>query len=236
MSTVRRDTRRHEKSSRAERQDRRTSNDGLEGAVAASAAAVTGRTSRQIRTPTASASPPKNNGSSANSSPMKKNISASSNQRVRRAEVSDSSSSEDGSDEDEWTMDGMDDDSDTDDVEHDEKKETKKPKKKKVKKSEQQLSGHFSDSGDMHLLIRRAMLYWNCSANAADIADAPFHQERLNGALAAVQATNIQGLRETASTIFEGEFMRKKLAESASTADKVNTLTHHDASCRRTKV
>ena len=151
-----------------------------------------------------------------------------------RTRVNDAATESSAKHDTEEDVDGMDDD--MDDVEHDEKKETENPKKKKAKKSEQQLSGHFSDSGDMHLLIRRAMLYWNCSANAADIADAPFHQERLNGALAAVQATNIQGLRETASTIFEGEFMRKKLAESASTADKVNTLTHHDASCRRTKV
>jgi hypothetical protein len=37
---------------------------------------------------------------------MKKNMSASSNRRVRRAEVTDSSSSEDGSDEDEMAVSG----------------------------------------------------------------------------------------------------------------------------------
>ncbi len=113
---------------------------------------------------------------------------------------------------------------DIDDVD-DEMKETEKPRKKKAKKSEEQVSGHFPDTGGMHLLIRRATLYWNCSASAADIADALFHQERLLRVLAAIQDTNMQGLRDTASTIVRGEFMRKKFAEAAAAADKVNTFS-----------
>ena len=100
-----------DKSSRAERLDRRTSNNGLEGAVAA--AAVTSRPANKLRTPSVSASPPKNNlkGSSANSSPIKKRSSSSSAQakRARPSVSSEHSSDEDGPqklDEDEVTVTG----------------------------------------------------------------------------------------------------------------------------------
>ena len=104
-----------------------------------------------------------------------------------------------------------------------ETKEVKKPKKKKTK-SEQPVREYFSETGEMHILMRRATLYWNCLSASIDIADPASHQERLKGALVAVQAYNMQGLRDRASSIFVGEFMRKNMADAASAADKVNTF------------
>ncbi len=75
----------------------------------------------------------------------------------------------------------------------------------------------------MHLLMRRATLYWNCSQSAVDITDPSAHEERLKGALIAVQATNMQGLRNRAPSIFIREFMQKNMVEAAGAADKVNT-------------
>jgi hypothetical protein len=105
--------------------------------------------------------------------------------------------------------------------------EAKKPRKKKKAKSDQPVREHLSDTGDMHLLMRRATLFWNCSPSAVDIADAPAHQERLKGALIAVQTTNMQGLRDRAPSIFVGEFMRKNMTEAAGAADKVNTISSY---------
>ena len=67
-----------------------------------------------------------------------------------RTRVNDAATESSAKHDTEEDVHGMDDD--MDDVEHDEKKETENSKMKKAKKSEQQLSGHFSDSGDMHLL------------------------------------------------------------------------------------
>ena len=101
--------------------------------------------------------------------------------------------------------------------------EVKKPRKKKTK-SEQPVREYFSETGEMNILMRRATLYWNCLSASIDIADPASHQERLKGALVAVQAYNMQGLRDRASSIFVGEFMRKNMADAASAADKVNTF------------
>ncbi len=88
---------------------------------------------------------------------------------------------------------------------------------------------YFMQSGETHALIRRSTLFWNTSTSAAVIADAAFHQERLKRALAAVQATYMLGLRERASSIFVGEFMRKNLLEAALHADKVISIYMHAA-------
>ena len=106
------------------------------------------------------------------------------------------------------------------------KKGKGEPSKKKNKATKIE---HFSDTGSMHVLNRRFTPFWNCSELAVEIAVAPSHDERQKGALLAVQAYNLNGLRAKAPTIFVGDFMRHNMQQAAGTADKVKTIYMHSA-------
>ena len=101
------------------------------------------------------------------------------------------------------------------------KKKRARVSTKSVKKSE-----HFAEPGSIHALIRRATPFWNSSDTAVDISDPGSHPERLKGSLAAVQGYNINGLRAQAPSIFDKDFMRHGMQQTASTADKVKTILY----------
>jgi hypothetical protein len=93
-------------------------------------------------------------------------------------------------------------------------------------------SEHFAETGATHALIGRATPFWNSSdtaLTAVDIFDPASHDERLKGALAAVQAYNINGLRAQAPSIFVKNFMQHSMQQAASSANKVKTIYIHVA-------
>ena len=79
----------------------------------------------------------------------------------------------------------------------------------------------FGDGGPLHALTRRTVPIWNCSSSAVDVGEAVNHVPRLNGAKLAAEAWNINGMRNKASEVMKGEFLRKSLYGVAQHADKV---------------
>ena len=108
--------------------------------------------------------------------------------------------------------------------------EGKKGRREKGKKKKASVkSEYFSETGSTHALIRRASPFWNSSDLAVDISDPACHEARLKGALAAVQAYNMNGLRAKGPSVFVGDFMQVNMQQAASSADKVKTIYMHAA-------
>ena len=100
-------------------------------------------------------------------------------------------------------------------------KDRKRPRKSGGK-SKERADHHFKGTGQLHALTRRAVVIWNASAGAVDVADSAHHEDRLNGARLAVEAFNILGLRGTASEFMKGDYLHESLFGFAQHADKVN--------------
>ncbi len=79
----------------------------------------------------------------------------------------------------------------------------------------------FGEGGPLHALTRRTVPIWNCSASAVDVGESVNHIPRLNGAKLAVEAWNINEMRNKTSEVMNGEFLRKSLYGVAQHADKV---------------
>ena len=79
----------------------------------------------------------------------------------------------------------------------------------------------FGDGGPLHALTRRTVPIWNCSSSAVDVGDSVSHVLRLNGAKLAAMAWNINGMRDKASAVMTGDFLRPSLFGVAQHADKV---------------
>ena len=79
----------------------------------------------------------------------------------------------------------------------------------------------FGDGAPLHALTRCTVPIWNCSASAVDVGESVNYLQRLNGAKLATEAWNINGLRDKASELLTGEFLRPSLYGVAQHADKV---------------
>ena len=79
----------------------------------------------------------------------------------------------------------------------------------------------FGDGAPLHALTLRTVPIWNCSSSAVDVGESVNHLLRLNGAKLAAKAWNINGMRNKASEVMKGDFLRKSLYGVAQHADKV---------------
>ena len=98
---------------------------------------------------------------------------------------------------------------------------TKKRTRRSGKGKEVDPDKVFGVGGPLHALTRRTVPIWNCSASAVDVGEAVNHVPRLNGAKLAAEAWNINGMRNKASEVMKGQFLRKSLYGVAQHADKV---------------
>ena len=154
--------------------------------------------------------------------------------RAKEARAKEARAEEACMDDDAYgTEDGDDDDAEDDNGGEratDLEPETESKKRQKVRGPNKTVkSEHFAETGATHALIRRATPFWNSSDTAVDVFDSASHDERLKGALAAVLAYNINGLRAQAPSIFVKDFMRHSMQQAASSADKVKTIYIHAA-------
>ena len=105
------------------------------------------------------------------------------------------------------------------------KKAKATPRKRRPKNVTNGLcDAHFTGPGKFHALTRGALVMWNCSSSAVDVAESAGHAERLSLAKRAVEGFNILGFREQAKTFMLGDYMRSNLANVAKHADQVNVL------------
>ena len=88
---------------------------------------------------------------------------------------------------------------------------TKKRSRKSGKVKEVDPDKVFGDGAPLHALTRRTVPIWNCSSSAVDVGESVNHLQRLNGAKLAAEACNINGMRDKASEVMTGEFLRKSL-------------------------
>ena len=79
----------------------------------------------------------------------------------------------------------------------------------------------FGIGAPMHALTRCTVPIWNCSASAVDFSESVNYLQRLSGAKLAAMAWNINGMRDKASEVMIGEFLRPSLFGVAQHADKV---------------
>jgi len=98
---------------------------------------------------------------------------------------------------------------------------TKKRTRRSGKGKEVDPDKVFGDGGPLHALTRRTVPIWNCSASAVDVGESVNHVPRLNGAKLAAEAWNINGMRDKASEVMTGDFLRPSLYGVAQHADKV---------------
>ena len=98
---------------------------------------------------------------------------------------------------------------------------TKKRTRRSGKGKEVDPDKVFGDGGPLHALTRRTVPIWNCSSSAVDVGDSVSHVLRLNGAKLAAMAWNINGMRDKASAVMTGDFLRPSLFGVAQHADKV---------------
>jgi hypothetical protein len=98
---------------------------------------------------------------------------------------------------------------------------TKKRSRKSGKGKEVDPDKVFGDGAPLHALTRRTVPIWNCSSSAVDVGESVIHLLRLNGAKLAAMAWNINGMRDKASEVMIGEFLRPSLFGVAQHADKV---------------
>ena len=69
----------------------------------------------------------------------------------------------------------------------------------------------FGDGAPLHALTRRTVPIWNCSASAVDVGESVNYLQRLNGAKLAAMAWNLNGMRDKASEVTIGDFLRPSL-------------------------
>ena len=98
---------------------------------------------------------------------------------------------------------------------------TKKRSRKSGKGKEVDPDKVFGDGAPLHALTRCTVPIWNSSASAVDVGESVNYLQRLNGAKLATEAWNINGLRDKASELLTGEFLRPSLYGVAQHADKV---------------
>ena len=98
---------------------------------------------------------------------------------------------------------------------------TKKRSRKSGKGKEVDPDKVFGDGAPLHSLTRCTVPIWNSSASAVDVGESVNYQQRLSGAKLAAMAWNINGMRDKASEVMIGEFLRPSLYGVAQHADKV---------------
>ena len=98
---------------------------------------------------------------------------------------------------------------------------TKKRSRRSGKVKEVDPDKVFGYGGPLHALTRRTVPIWNCSSSAVDVGESVNCLQRLNGAKLAAKAWNINGMRDKASEVMTGEFLRSSLYGVAQHADKV---------------
>ena len=95
---------------------------------------------------------------------------------------------------------------------------TKKRSRKSGKVKEVDPDKVFGDGAPLHALTRRTVPIWNCSSSAVEVGESVSHVLRLNGAKLAATAN---GMRDKASEVMTGDFLRPSLYGVAQHADKV---------------
>ena len=98
---------------------------------------------------------------------------------------------------------------------------TKKRSRKSGKGKEVDPDKVFGDGAPLHSLTRCTVPIWNSSASAVDVGESVNYIQRLNGAKLAAMAWNINGMRDKASEVMIGDFLRPSLFGVAQHADKV---------------
>ena len=98
---------------------------------------------------------------------------------------------------------------------------TKKRSRRSGKGKEVDPDKVFGDGAPLHALTRRTVPIWNSSASAVDVGESVNYIQRLNGAKLAAMAWNINGMRDKASEVMIGDFLRPSLYGVAQHADKV---------------
>ena len=98
---------------------------------------------------------------------------------------------------------------------------TKKRSRRSGKGKEVDPDKVFGDGAPLHALTRRTVPIWNSSASAVDVGESVNYIQRLSGAKLAAMAWNINGMRDKASEVMTGDFLRKSLYGVAQHADKV---------------
>ena len=98
---------------------------------------------------------------------------------------------------------------------------TKKRSRKSGKGKEVDPDKVFGDGAPLHALTRRTVPIWNSSSSAVDVGESVNYLQRLSGAKLAAMAWNINGMRDKASEVMIGEFLRPSLYGVAQHADKV---------------